>query len=92
MTENGQERTFTNLIFFKNMEFQKGQFLEFDGVPAVIVGLPGDAGVPEGHVALWFGSPDVTRKSQGGIGGISPEVWTVPADLCGPGTVPTVKH
>jgi hypothetical protein len=74
------------------MKLQKGQFIEFDGVPAVIVGFPGDTGVPEEHVALWFGNPNATRKSHGGIGGIAPEVWTVPSDLCGAGTPPIVRH
>lgn len=74
------------------MELQKGQLIEFDGVPAVIVGLPGEIDVPEDHVALWFGNPNAIRKSQGGIGGIAPEVWTVPANLGKPGAVPTFKH
>lgn len=74
------------------MELQKGQFIEFDGVPAVIVGLPGDIGVPEDHVVLWFGNLNAIRKSKGGNGGIAPEVWTVPVDLCGPGHVPRLNH
>lgn len=74
------------------MELQKGQFIEFDGVPAVIVGLPGDIGLPENHVALWFGSPNATRKSLGGIGVIVPEVWTVPTNLCEPGATARFEH
>lgn len=74
------------------MELQKGQLIEFDGVPAVVVGLPGETGVPEDHVALWFGNPDATRKSQGGVGGIAPEVWTVPAYLCKLGAAPVFRH
>lgn len=74
------------------MELQKGQLIEFDGIPAVIVGLSSDIGVPEDHVALWFGNSNATRKSQGGNGGIVPEVWTVPASLCEPGTAPTFRH
>jgi hypothetical protein len=74
------------------MEFQKGQFIEFDGVPAVIVGLPGDSGVPDDHVALWFGNPNTIRKSQGGNGEIAPEIWTVPIDLCETGRSPIVRH
>lgn len=74
------------------MELQKGQFIEFDGVPAVIVGLPGDIGIPDDHVGIWFGNPNATRKSQGGIGGIVPKVWTVPANLCEPGTTARLEH
>ncbi|UMR29129.1 hypothetical protein MJ904_18785 [Massilia sp. MB5] len=74
------------------MDLQKGQIIEFDGLPAVVVGLSGDPGVPDDHVALWFGCPDAIRKSRGGPGGIIPEVWTVPIDLCDPGMGPVFKH
>lgn len=74
------------------MELKKGQFVEFDGLPAVVVGLPGETDVPEDHVALWFGDPHAIRRSRGGVGGISPEVWTVPADLCEAAMAPIVRH
>ena len=65
-------------------EIAIGKFVLFDGVPAVVVDLPGLGGVPtpEDHVALWFGDPRVVRKSAGGPGSAVPEVWTVPLDLC----------
>lgn len=59
----------------------KGDFVELDGLPGVVVGVPGDPGVPEGHLAVWFGDPRVKRVSQGGPGRIPPEVWTIPEDL-----------
>jgi len=70
----------------------KGEFVEFDGLPAVVVGVSGDPGVPDDHVALWLGHEGCVRRSQGGAGGVVPQVWTVPADLCEPGIAPQLNH
>ena len=63
-------------------ELKKGDFVQFDGLPAVVVGIAGEPNVPDDHVALWFGAQGVKRKSEGGSGDVAPEVWTVPVDLC----------
>jgi hypothetical protein len=72
--------------------WQRGDLVELDGLLAVVVGIDGDDGVPEDHVALWFGDPRCTRKSEGGAGGAAPEVWTVPEDLCVRAAPPLVRH
>lgn len=74
--------------------FSLGQFVVLDGLPAVVVGLPGGHGVPtpEDHLALWFGDPQVERASQGGPGDPVPEVWTVPAEDCRPCRPPGIRH
>lgn len=74
--------------------FSLGQFVVFDGLPAVVVGLPGGYGVqtPEDHLALWFGDPRVERASQGGLGDRVPEVWTVPAEYCEACRPPEIRH
>jgi len=69
-----------------------GQFVEFDGLLAVVVGLDTDPWVPEEHVALWFGEPPTRRTSEGGPGGAAPLVWTVPAEYCQPAAEPIVRH
>jgi hypothetical protein len=70
----------------------RGDFVELDGLPAVVVGLAGEPGVPEEHLALWFGTPQVTRISKGGSGHVAPEVWTVPEDLVRAGAPPIWNH
>ena len=70
----------------------KGDFVEVDGLLAVVVGMEGDDGIPEEHVALWFGDPQGKRLSEGGAGGLIPEVWTVPADVCKPAKPPAYFH
>ena len=72
--------------------WQRGQLVELDGLLAVVVGTDADPWVPEGHVALWFGEPRTTRKSQGGPGGLQPEVWTILAEYCTPAAEPAVRH
>ena len=72
--------------------FERGQFVEHDGLLGVVVGTPADGGVPDEHVALWFGEPRCTRKSEGGSGRQRPEVWTVPAEHCMPAAMPVVRH
>ncbi len=72
--------------------FQRGDLIEFDGVLAVVVGTHSDGMAPEDHLALWFGHPQGVRRSAGGVGGLQPEVWTVPTEYCQPAPAPTVKH
>ena len=72
--------------------WSRGDFVELDGLLAVVVGVEGEPEVPEDHVAVWFGDPRSVRKSDGGSGGQSPEVWTVPADLIVRAAGPSIKH
>lgn len=72
--------------------WRKGDFVELDGLLAVITGVLGEPGVPDEHVALWFGDPRGKRKSEGGLGGNRPEIWTVPEALCVAAAEPLVKH
>ncbi|VAW76574.1 hypothetical protein MNBD_GAMMA12-2263 [hydrothermal vent metagenome] len=74
------------------MKFIKGQFVEFDGLPAVVVGVEGEPDVPKGHVGLWFGEPKVERKSKGGSGGHKPKVYTVPTEYCKKTKGPVFSH
>jgi hypothetical protein len=55
-------------------DFKRGDFETLNGLLAVIVGLEGDGGAPEDHVALWYGANEPTS--------IVPEIWTVPAEYC----------
>jgi hypothetical protein len=70
----------------------RGDLVELDGLLAVIVGIEGDPHVPDDHVAVWFGDPKCTRASQGGSGGMRPEVWTVPAEFLSPAAPPDYRH
>lgn len=60
--------------------WQRGDIVEIDGLLGVVVASDEDGNVPEGHVGVWFGEPSCIRISQGGTGGVSPEVWTIPSD------------
>ncbi|MEG3439476.1 hypothetical protein V0288_20280 [Pannus brasiliensis CCIBt3594] len=71
-----------NFVTEMSVSFERGDFVEFDGLLAVVVGTDGDGRAPEGHVALWFGDPEGQRVSEGGTGGSRPEVLTVPIDYC----------
>ena len=62
--------------------FKIGDFVEMDGLLAVVVATEECSNVPEDHLGLWFGDPKTTRISEGGLGGSTPEVWTVPAEYC----------
>ena len=73
-------------------KWQRGDFVEFDGLLAVVVGAPGDPEVPEDHVMLWFGEPRGRRRSEGGTGAGRPEVCTVPAEYCQPSPEPILSH
>ncbi|MDQ2745761.1 MAG: hypothetical protein M3T96_00670 [Acidobacteriota bacterium] len=72
--------------------FQLGNFVEFDGLLAVVVGLAGEGNIPENHLAIWFGEPQRKRISQGGNGDLVPIVWTVPAEYCVPAKSPELRH
>lgn len=80
--------------------FQRGDFVESDGLLGVIVATENDEvdtiegadQVPDGHVAVWFGLPQATRISEGGSGGGTPEVWTIPSDYCRPAGKPAYRH
>jgi hypothetical protein len=72
--------------------FKRGDFIEHDGLIAVVVGTGEDGGAPEDHLALWYGEPRCIRISQGGVGGQHPEVWTVPAEYCAPAASPDIRH
>jgi hypothetical protein len=72
--------------------FKRGQFVEHDGLLAVVVGTPEDGGAPEDHLVLWYGEPRGKRISEGGSGGQHPEVWTVPAEFCTLAQTPRVQH
>jgi hypothetical protein len=50
----------------------------------VVVGTDCDEGVPDDHLAVWFG-PSVE-------GGPAPEVYTVPANYFEKAPPPNVKH
>ena len=73
-------------------KLRRGQLVEYDGLLAAIVGVPGDPSVPDGHVALWFGEPRGLRKSQGGTGRLCAEVYTVPEDQCLSAAEPRILH
>lgn len=61
-----------------------GDFVILNGNTCVVVGVDGDAGVPEDHVALWYGEVELDG---------SPIVWTVPAEYVGKlDRAPTYRH
>lgn len=66
-----------------------GDVVELDGLLAVVVRVEG---VPDDHVALWFGTPQGTRLSQGGPGRSRAEVHTVPTELVRSAVPPIVIH
>ena len=74
------------------MTLNKGDFVEMDGLIAVVVATDEDPNVPEDHVGLWFGAPHTKRISQGGSGGHVPDVSTVPTDYCCPISTINFSH
>lgn len=68
--------------------FLKGDFVRIDGINAVVVGNEEDDDIPEGHIAVFFGSEYAKRESEGGTGNDRPEVWIVPIDICEDGLIP----
>ncbi len=72
--------------------WKRGDFVELNGLLAVVVGIEGDPGLPEDHSAVWFGDPKCLRTSEGGTGGARSEVWTVPTEYLTSAALPTWKH
>ena len=72
--------------------FKLGDFVELDGLLAVVVGTFESGCAPEDHLALWFGEPSAIRKSQGGAGNLEPQVWTVPSEYCLAAAAPIYNH
>jgi hypothetical protein len=67
----------------KRTRWARCDFVEFDGLLAIVVGLEGeDPRVPEDHIALWFGTPQAERISRGGKGKARPEICLVPKEYC----------
>jgi hypothetical protein len=66
------------------MDLSKGELVILDKKLCVVVGTEQDEGVPEGHLAVWFGD---TAED-----GISPEVWTVPAEYFVRAPAAKMKH
>jgi hypothetical protein len=77
------------------MVLSRGDLVEVDGTPCVVVALAGEPvgpeHVPEDHVALWFGNPVVQLREEATTQG-KPEVWTVPLEYVQQGQVPVVRH
>jgi hypothetical protein len=75
---------------------QRGDLVELNGLPCVIIALAGefigDEEIPEEHVALWYGDNEAKPTWEGGRKGVKTEVWTVPLEYVEPGQVPTVLH
>ena len=71
---------------------KRGTIVEVDGLLGVVVIQPGEEGISEDHVALWFGHPPTTRISEGGIGGAEPEVWIVPVEYCAIARAARLRH
>ena len=64
------------------MKLSKGDFVEMDGLIAVVIATEDDPNVPEDHVGLWFGLPATKRISEGGTGNETPIVSTIPLEYC----------
>ena len=56
--------------------------VELNGRFAAVVGIEGDPGVPENHVALFYGVDSAGQA----------DVWTVPAEYPVPAPAPIFKH
>jgi hypothetical protein len=78
------------------IDAKRGDLVELNGLPCVIVGLAGEyfgeEEVPEEHVAVWYGDIKPKPTWEGGLGNVQTEVYTVPIDCLEPGQVPTVRH
>lgn len=70
------------------LPFFKGDFVRIDGINAVVVANEEDENIPEGHIAIFFGSEPAKRESEGGEGNGQPRVWVVPIDVCEDGMEP----
>ena len=61
--------------------FDKGDFVRVDGVNAVVVATDDDFGIPEGYIAVFFGTDPQNRESLGGAKNSPPKVFVMPMDL-----------
>ena len=74
------------------MDWKKGELVILNGLLAVVVGIAGDANVPEDHIALWYGKSEGQRVSEDGSSEERPKVYTVPAEYCRSGPEPIYLH
>lgn len=72
--------------------FRIGDFVEIDGLLAVVIATAEDGKSPEGHLSVWFGDQQGMRSSQGGAGGSIPEVWIVPTEHCQAASTVLIRH
>ncbi|MGJ8652637.1 MAG: hypothetical protein ACSHX8_05145 [Opitutaceae bacterium] len=70
------------------MKFEKGDFIDFDGLLGVVVDTDESESVPEGHLTVWYGEPKTERISEGGEGNATPIVYNVPEEYCNPAATP----
>lgn len=72
----------------------KGDFVEFDGQVAVVVGTDDEKDVPEEHVLLWYGEPGQARKSESSNTHkrVRPIVFLVPEEYCTESLTAKIKH
>ncbi|TWU19742.1 hypothetical protein [Allorhodopirellula heiligendammensis] len=64
--------------------FAIGQFVHLDGSGVgVVVMLPDDTEVPDGHIGVWFGTTTETGR---------PVICTVPIEYIEPTPDPIVQH
>ncbi len=61
--------------------FDKGDFVRVDGVNAVVVATDDDFGIPEGYIAVFFGTDPQKRESKGESENLPPKVFIMPMDL-----------
>jgi len=71
--------------------FSKGDFVRIDGINAVVVATEEDDNIPHDHIAVFFGSEQAKRESEGGEGNLNPVVWVIPIDLCEDGLEPEYR-
>lgn len=62
------------------MSIKRGDLVLLNGRVAAVVGVEGEPGVPEGHVALWFGDHDAEAKPAVDRSIPHCEAWTVPVE------------
>ena len=73
------------------MPIKRGDMVTLNGRLAAVVGVEGDPGVLEEHVALWYGDSGPQQASTEGPSHPRAEVWTVPAEYCRPAAM-DFKH
>lgn len=72
----------------------KGDFVEIDGLVAVVVGTDNEPSVPEDHVLLWYGEPNQVRKSEcpDAYKIMEPIAYLVPAEYCTNPLTAKIEH